>query len=259
MKKIQIPIATIIFSFVLVLFYFLISGGRTYITPLSIMYPLGVSSGNLIGSFTYTFTHIGVKHLLGNLVALFVFGTIIEQIIDRWHAAGVFLVSGIFGGAVYALIHPDIWVIGASTSIAGLLAVGSVLDPKKTAISFVLVMFLVPNVILPGTDVALDALEDYRLKQAAAAEGKLGDLDKQIKLGNFTKETIEQKGMEQQKRDLAIKSKESLEEGRGTEAATPASLEIHLLGAFFALAFLWSFDRDLLKKQWRRLLAIIKS
>ena len=69
-RRLKLPVATLVLTGALILFYFLVSGGSSYVTPLSKMYPLGVSQNNMIGSFTYTFSHIGLKHLLGDLVAL---------------------------------------------------------------------------------------------------------------------------------------------------------------------------------------------
>lgn len=258
-EKFKLPVATLVLSGTLVLFYFLVSGGSTYITPLSKMYPLGVSFSNLIGAFTYTFSHIGVKHLLGNLMALLAFGAIVEQKIENWHVAGVFLISGVFAGISYALIHPDVWVIGASAAVAGLLAVGTVTSTKKTLVAFAAVILLVPNVILPTSDIALDALEGWRTGQAEEAQVQMTQLEQQIQAGNYTQETVEQKDEAEQDYSKATQSVESLEEGRETEAATPASFEIHMLGGFFALAFLWAFDRDQITAFWRRFVGIVKS
>jgi len=258
-NKFKVPLATLSLSLAMVIFYFLLSGGRTYITPLSAMYPLGVSSGNMIGALTYTLTHIGLKHLIGNLAAFIVLGTILEQRIDKWHASGIFLVSGVFGGAVYALIHPDVWVVGASTAIAGTLAAGLVAEPKKTLLAFVIVMFLVPSVVLPATDYALDKLDEWKEQQALAAKERAAALALQIKTGNYTNKTVAEKQSAEEMYGQTVQSQQSLQQGRSTEAATPASMEIHVLGALFALGFLWLFDRGLVREQWRRLVATLES
>ncbi|MFC2175183.1 rhomboid family intramembrane serine protease [archaeon] len=257
--KFKTPVATLVLAALLVLFYFVVSGGSTYVTPLSRMYPLGVSNANMIGSLTYTFSHIGVKHLLGNLMALLVFGTILEQKLDKWHVTGIFLVSGVFAGAVYTVIHPEVWVVGASAAIAGLLAAGTVTSTKKTIAAFAAVILLVPNVILPTSDIALDTLEKFRAGQAEEAQVKVEELTQEIEAGEYTPETVEQREAAAQKQSKATQSVQSLEQGRETEATTPASFEIHMLGGLFALAFLWAFDRGAVNGFWRRFLAIIKS
>ncbi|MCK4327281.1 MAG: rhomboid family intramembrane serine protease [Candidatus Diapherotrites archaeon] len=257
--RFKFPVATLALAAGLVLFYFMVSGGSTYVTPLSRMYPLGVSYGNLVGSLTYTFSHIGVKHLLGNLVALLAFGAILEQRVDKWHVAGVFLISGVFAGFAYVLIHTDVWVIGASAAIAGLIAAGTVASTKKTLVALAAVLLLVPNVILPASDMALDALEGMRVEQAEEAQEKIVGLEERIEMGNYTPQTVEQKQKAEQQYSVATESKQALEEGRETEAVTPASLEIHLLGGLFAMMFMWAFDREVVKGFWRRFSAIVKS
>lgn len=258
-NKLKFPIATIVLALLLIVFYFVISGGASYVTPLSKMYPLGVSGYNFLGAFTYTFMHIGIKHLLGNWVAFVVFGVILEQVMDRNHVLALFMASGVLGGVGYALLHPEVWVIGASAAVAGVLVAGFVADPKKTAIAFVTVMFLVPNLILPAADIALDELERQKIIAAAQAKLNIHELDELIASGNYSNETLLQKEEYEQDYLTSLGSRLSLEEGRDTEAATPASFEIHMIGGFVALMFMYFFDKKIMKRFWRKMRGFVQS
>ena len=262
MKK---PIATAALLALIAAFYFALSGGSSYVTPLSRLYPLGVSGYNLVGAVTYTFVHIGLKHLIGNLMALAVFGAIAEQRLRGTHVVAMFIVAGLVSGLAYALMHPDIWVVGASAAIASLLAASAVVDTKRALIALVAVMVLVPNVVLPLADAALDSVERDKLLDAARAQLELSRIGELISQGNYTNETLEQQARLQQEYEGAVGSRQSLAEGRGTEAATPASLEIHACGGIIALAFMWVFDRKVfvefatrVRKAWRWLVGPYK-
>lgn len=259
------PWATAALVALIAAFYFALSGGSSYVTPLSRLYPLGVSGYNLIGAITYAFVHIGLKHLIGNMIALAAFGAILEQRLRGTHVIAMFVVAGLASGLAYALMHPDIWVVGASAGIAGLLAASFVADTNRALVALVAVMVLVPNVVLPATDIALDSAERAKLLDAARAQLELSRIGELIAQGNYTNETLEQQAQLQREYEGAVGSRQSLAEGRGTEAATPASLEIHAIGAAVALAFLWVFDRSAftqfakrVRKAWRWLVGPYK-
>ena len=258
-KDVELPIATIALVILSAIFYFVLSGGSTYVTPLSKLYPLGVSGRNLFGSITYSFVHIGLKHLIGNVIALAGFGLLLEEKVDKSRVLGIFMVSGVLGGLAYSLLNPNVWVVGGSTAIAGLLAASMVANTKKSLIVFVGVMLLVPNVIMPVVDGALDSLEEGKLIDAAGTKLGISQLEGMIEKGNYTNETLAEKALLEEQFRALLESRRSLSEGRDTEDSTPASLQIHLIGGFFALAFLWVFDRRVLKDFWRRVRVFVKS
>lgn len=257
-KRIRLPIATIAISALLVLFYFIVSGGSAYVVPLSRIYPLGVSGYNLLGAFTYLFMHIGVKHLLGNLIAFIVFGAILEQDISKTHVLGIFLASGVLGGIGYALLNPAVWVVGASAAIAGILVAAAIAEPKNTLIALLLVLYFVPNVILPATDGVLNHIEGDRL--VAAAKAKMGIMELENKTGgNYSDAALRERALLEERYRRAIGSRETMESGRKTEAATPASFEIHAIGGLVAVAFMFLFDKKIVEGVWRRISGAIKS
>src|SRR3712207_6863923 len=71
---------------------------------------------------TAAFLHIGVLHLVLNMLALLVFGSELERQLGRWRYLAVYLVS-LLGGAVALQLfgEPGRPVAGASAAIYGLL------------------------------------------------------------------------------------------------------------------------------------------
>ncbi len=256
-KRAKLPIATLSLSALLVLFYFVVSGWSAYVVPLSRIYPLGVSGYNLLGSFTYLFMHIGVKHLIGNLIALLVFGFILEQDIRGSHVIGIFIASGVLGGIGYALLNPAVWVIGASAGIAGILVAAAMAEPRNTFIALLLVLYFVPNVILPATDSALNYMEENKIIAAAKAKAGLTELESESG-GNYGSKALSQKMLLEKKYEQAVSSQRALTTGRKTEAATPASFEIHAIGGLVAIAFMLLYDREVVNRLWGKAYAAIK-
>ena len=253
-KRIKLPVATLSISALLVFFYFIISGGSAYVVPLSKLYPLGISGYNLVGAFSYLFMHIGVKHLLGNLIALIVFGSILEQEINKSHLVALFMASGIIGGVAYSLLNPMVWIIGASAAIAGVLVASAIAEPKSTLIALLLVIYFVPYVILPTADGVLNQLEENKLISAAKAKIELVELE-----NKSDADALREKELLEQEYKQALNSKETLVTGRKTEAVTPASFEIHALGGLVAALFMILFDRKIVNRMWGRINAAIKS
>ena len=258
-RKIRLPVATLSISALLVAFYFVVSGGSSYVAPLSRIYPLGVSGYNLLGAFTYLFMHIGIKHLLGNLIAFLVFGSILEQDIRRSHVIGIFLASGVLGGLGYAVLNPAVWVVGASAAIAGILVAAAVAEPKNSLIAFLLVMYFVPAVILPATDGVLNQLEENKLMAAAKTKIGLVELENRIDGGNYTNKTLSEKLALEEEYNRELAAKNTMSSGRKTEAATPASFEIHAIGGLVAILFMFLFDREIMERLWGGICAAVKS
>ena len=146
----KIPYGTIALILIAVTAYLVMSEGQLYVNPVSKMYDYGVKSDpvciewkddlcyryscleevnntcqeyeyqvNFLGAFTYAFMHVGIKHLLINMLILFAIGWVAERKIESKHLLGIFLSSSVIAGIGYALISKS-WVIGSSAGIAGL-------------------------------------------------------------------------------------------------------------------------------------------
>jgi membrane associated rhomboid family serine protease len=80
-----------------------------------------VAGGSYWQLVTATFTHVGVSHILLNMVSLWIVGTQLELLLGWWRYLSVYLLSGLAGGvAVYWLAAPESAAIGASGAIFGI-------------------------------------------------------------------------------------------------------------------------------------------
>ncbi|MDA0283198.1 MAG: rhomboid family intramembrane serine protease [Planctomycetota bacterium] len=87
-------------------------------------------SGNLTAAslsvlarlFTPLFLHGGPEHVLGNIVFLWAFGSLVSRLLGNWWAFGLFLLCGAAGNVTQICMKPDsaIPIIGASGGVAGL-------------------------------------------------------------------------------------------------------------------------------------------
>jgi membrane associated rhomboid family serine protease len=72
--------------------------------------------------FTAAFLHIGLIHLVMNMLGLLIFGSELERQLGRWRFTALYLLSALGGAAAIQLFgDPRVPVAGASTAIYGLL------------------------------------------------------------------------------------------------------------------------------------------
>ena len=92
--------------------------------------PLPVPEQLTIAS--YMFVHGSAVHLLGNMLFLWVFGDNVEDAMGHLRFLMFYLMCGIFAGLLHTAImrNSDIPVIGASGSVAGIVAAYLMLHPK---------------------------------------------------------------------------------------------------------------------------------
>lgn len=81
---------------------------------------------------TSMFLHADTAHLVVNMVVLISFGSIVERELGSWRLSTIYLVAGIAGGVLHALMDPNsrVPVVGASGALSGLFATAFLLDPK---------------------------------------------------------------------------------------------------------------------------------
>ncbi|MFQ5625216.1 MAG: rhomboid family intramembrane serine protease [Methyloligellaceae bacterium] len=93
---------------------------------------------------SYMFIHGSAFHLLGNMLFLWVFGDNVEDAMGHLRFLMFYLMCGIFAGLTHSLIMAgsDIPVIGASGSVAGIVAAYLMLHPKVKV--WVLALWRIP-------------------------------------------------------------------------------------------------------------------
>ncbi len=97
--------------------------------------PAGIKQGYIWQFFTFQFLHVGVLHLLFNLLGLYSFGKGLEQVIGTRRFLQGYLISGAIGGVfqvALGFISPGLWgypTVGASAGICGIIAIYAMLEP----------------------------------------------------------------------------------------------------------------------------------
>ena len=109
----------------------------------------GVADGSVWQLLTSAFTHVEIWHIATNMLALFFFGPVLEQILGRWRFLAVYL-AGALGGSVFVLWfsaeHGS--TVGASGALFGLLGALLVTFTKARLNSTWLLQNLVLGVVI---------------------------------------------------------------------------------------------------------------
>jgi membrane associated rhomboid family serine protease len=92
---------------------------------------VGVAHGDWGRLLTAAFLHYGPFHLLLNMLALYWFGSALEQRIGSGRFLMLYLVSGLAGSAGALLLDPTTPTVGASGAIFGVLGAGFVLEQQR--------------------------------------------------------------------------------------------------------------------------------
>ena len=71
--------------------------------------------------FTNFFLHIGVQHLLSNMLSLYFMGQIVENTLGKVRFLIIYMISGLSGSIAVYLLQPTAVTAGASSAIFGLM------------------------------------------------------------------------------------------------------------------------------------------
>jgi membrane associated rhomboid family serine protease len=119
-----------------------------------------VDNGDWWRLFTSMFLHYGPIHLAFNMLALWWFGSAVEQVLGRGRYLLLYVVSGLAGSAGALLMDPNALTVGASGAIFGILGAAFVLERQRTyvfgggALSIIVLnivfTFAVPGISIGG-------------------------------------------------------------------------------------------------------------
>jgi membrane associated rhomboid family serine protease len=150
---------------------------------------VGVAYGQYWRLLTAAFLHYGPFHLLMNMLALYWFGSLLEQRIGSAKFVLLYLVSGLAGSAGALIASPLQPTVGASGAIFGVLGAGFVLERQRdyvfggSALGIIVInlvlTFSIPNISIGGhigglIGGAAAALGLTRFGRAHAAYGRPG-------------------------------------------------------------------------------------
>jgi membrane associated rhomboid family serine protease len=161
--------------------------------PKGIDFPdlVGVAHGDWWRVLTAAFLHYGPFHLLLNMLALYWFGSALEQRIGSGRFLAIYIVSGLAGSAGALIAAPTEPTVGASGAIFGILGAGLVLEQQRdyvfggSALGVIVInlifTFSIPNISIGGhigglIGGAAATLGLSRFGRAHAAYGRAGAL-----------------------------------------------------------------------------------
>src|SRR5262249_39433546 len=169
-----------------------VNGTGSSISLHGVLWAPFVADGDYWRLVTAAFLHYGPFHLLLNMVALWWFGSLLEERIGSGKYLLLYLVSGLAGSAGALLATPHTPTVGASGAIFGILGAGFVLERQRdyvfggSALGIIvlnlIITFSFPHTISWGGHVggliggALCALGITRFGRVGAAYGRSGAL-----------------------------------------------------------------------------------
>lgn len=108
---------------------------------------------------TGTFLHADLRHLLFNMLVLFLLGRRLEQTVGPALLAGIYVVS-LLGGSAGAMAHrPDAAAVGASGAVYGLMGAAYVVEylrggnPWRDGLGSLIIINVIISFLLPGISI----------------------------------------------------------------------------------------------------------
>src|SRR5947207_8261577 len=154
-----------------------------------VLHPIGVAHGEWWRMLTAAFLHYGPFHLILNMLALWWFGSLLEQRIGSGRYLLLYVMSGLAGSAGALILDPLVPTVGASGAIFGILGAGFVLERQRdyvfggSALAIIVInlvfTFSISNISIGGhigglIGGAACALAMTRLGRVGAAYGRAG-------------------------------------------------------------------------------------
>ncbi len=240
MEQRKLPLGTIALSVAMLASYFALSSETAYITEANLD-QLALNPQNPISVVTHLFIHVGIFHLLGNLLPLMAFAFVLEMVLLSWDIVAIFLISGTISSLLFALGNPGVPLIGASAGISGLLSATVLTKPKAALVLLVLTPILIQAVLFPGAQFATLAYQSS-LEESRQELGE--ELVQAVEL-NKTPEIITQinRTLVQTEEKIEITSV-----GKEREEKTPTDFMVHLYGAITGAFYVYFLKRKSLKE-----------
>lgn len=109
--------------------------------------------------FTGAFLHIDLRHLLFNMLVLFLLGRRLEQFVGPSVLTGIYAVS-LIGGSAGAMLHrPEAAVVGASGAVYGLMGAAFVVEylrggnPWRDGLGSLIIVNVIISFLIPGISI----------------------------------------------------------------------------------------------------------
>ncbi|MDF1695668.1 MAG: rhomboid family intramembrane serine protease [Saprospiraceae bacterium] len=115
--------------------------------------------------FSYMFVHAGFSHIFWNMIGLYWFGRIVEDMIGSKHIIPIYLIGGLVGAAAYILSYYFLigylgtYMVGASAAVMAMLIVAGRINPDKefhfpiigrVRIKYIVLTFILMDLVFIG-------------------------------------------------------------------------------------------------------------
>ncbi len=238
--RLRFPFVTLLLSAVIAGVYFFLSQGAPYIAGEKFFPFAAVTNGDgQAGIFSHMFLHVGLQHLIGNLVPLLLFGAVIEIAVGALDVLAIFLVSGILSGMLFSFLNPGTPLVGASAGIAGLMGGALVVRPRHSLALLLLTPVVLSLAFVPAASVATEQYSQGVSQKAQELSQQIAVLEKQNKTAEAA---VVSRELGQVKQREAV-----FFEGRAREGQAQTSLYVHLFGAILGACYLAAFRKKSLE------------
>ncbi|MBI5228692.1 rhomboid family intramembrane serine protease, partial [Candidatus Micrarchaeota archaeon] len=235
----RLPFATIFLSLLVVGTYYVLSNGTFYISNAEVQ-QLGFQLYNKpAGFFSHTFIHVGILHLIGNLLPLILFAVLLESVLSSFDVLLIFFSSGVVASLLFSLLNTNTYLVGASAAISGLMSAATALKPKKSLLLLVASTLLLVFLFFPLFSYLSEAHTKQLVHQTQELKQNITNLIKENK-------TIEASQVNQTLQVIEKKAAISVE-GKQRESSTPTSFIVHVFGAFVGILYVYLFKKDKLQ------------
>ena len=143
----------------------------------------GLIRGEYLPLLTHVFAHGSLMHLAGNMLALFVFGRVVERHLGPWRLLACFILAAVVSTSLSLLAQGlggrSVPTLGASGAVAGLLALGILLEPLTLTFEALLPL---PLFLVGWLAIGTDFLAMWRGSSAAS---HISPIDHPAHLGGY--------------------------------------------------------------------------
>lgn len=177
----------------------------------------------------HLFYHLGVKHFVGNVLPLFVFAFLLALVVPNVEVVLLFLASGILSAAVFSLLNPSSFLVGASSGVSALMTSAALLKPKLGVVLLAGVPLLTYGAVFPLLDQTAQSQFQTLENTQLTLEKEAADLEAQ---NRFEEAKIVRAQAEQTAVTLRAQ-----EEGKVREEAAKSDFLVHLTGALLGAVY----------------------
>lgn len=235
----RIPKAAVVLCFLVLVGYCLLSGFNYYLSEDQLRNAALSASFLPLGLLTHFFAHVGLLHLVGNLVPLVIFAAICESRLKAREVLALFFFSGVLAASIFSLLQPGLLLVGASTGISGLIGAAIVMRPKL-ALFGVVASLVVVSVAFPIITSSVATQNNQLALEAQTLSEKVEHL---IANNEF------EAALALNSSFAAVSQRHALlSEGIARDAATPSNYLVHIFGGLFGVLFVFIVAKNQMRK-----------